>query len=189
MSAMAADMTPKSVVDPTDADAKSYASDSYSESSLALNKFDTIPIALGIVAVIICLAVGLSVFFTLKAQEYKNAQDNLTGVAVEGAVALQKALDNLISTVQIFRAYFDVSKPSIPSYLTQSVPFMNATGTFPEFVRSVSYLPLVTEANRVAFINATRALAGSIPYYKTFNFTARGKQTINCEILLCRRCQ
>jgi uncharacterized protein HemX len=109
------DMSAKSVVDPTmESAADSLSSDSYSENSLAPTRYDLIPLGLAVVAVIICLAVGLSVFFTLKAKEVSNARAQLKVTAAQGAVALQKALNNLISSVQVFHAFFDVQKPYIP---------------------------------------------------------------------------
>lgn len=47
---------------------------------------------------------------------------------------------------------------------------MNATGSFPEFVRSVSYLPLIAESQREQFVASIVAKGG---IYKGFNITAR----------------
>lgn len=96
-------------------------------------------------------------------------------------ILTQQAIAAVIRNVEIFHKFYDVDPNQLPNcttdltathllVYTQSVPFMYASGTFPEHINSVYYVKRIYDYEKDAVIAKTRLIG---PDFVNFNLTSR----------------
>jgi CHASE1-domain containing sensor protein len=134
---------------------------------------DLIIVLVALICFSLCLTAALLSYFLVQKQEIALAMSDLEEMSILGINNINKGYQSTRNTLAALQSLFNVTDSQINTY-TQFLPFVYATGTFPEYIYALVHMYAVPDADRDAFEAKIRTLGPQYTNYYIYAKAANG---------------